>query len=173
MLYEEFISLNEFFPPFYSQPALGHFNDDGILDLFFQHSANGVMEVKPAFFISRYELDIRSSPLHSFLCSLWGFLAPFLLFLPSQAQVVDGAKGHLLWSAEFVCPHLVLQTSSISTSTGNSAFLFWASEPITAQKNVTKTTVSLPQKIIAAKHHLYRNEAQSTLLYMTRVRGSG
>uniref|UniRef100_A0A8D3C2Z2 Family with sequence similarity 234 member B n=1 Tax=Scophthalmus maximus TaxID=52904 RepID=A0A8D3C2Z2_SCOMX len=89
-------------PPIHSQPAPGHFNDDGILDLFFQHSANGIM----------------------------------------QAQVVDGATGHILWSAEFVCPRLVLQTSAIYTSTGQSAFLFWASEPINVQKNVTKTTVA-------------------------------
>ncbi|XP_022623220.1 protein FAM234B [Seriola dumerili] len=88
--------------PIHSQPALGHYNDDGILDLFFQHSANGIME----------------------------------------AQVIDGANGHLLWSAEFVCPRLVLQTSAISTSTGQSAFLFWASEPINAQRNATKTTVA-------------------------------
>ncbi|XP_067334294.1 protein FAM234B isoform X2 [Channa argus] len=85
--------------PIHSQPSLGHFNDDGVLDLFFQHSANGIME----------------------------------------AQVVDGANGHPLWSAEFVCPRLVLETSAISTSTGQSVFLFWASEPI---KNGSKTTVA-------------------------------
>ncbi|XP_069557387.1 protein FAM234B [Brachyistius frenatus] len=88
--------------PIHSQPAPGHFNDDGVLDLFIQHSANGVM----------------------------------------KAQIVDGANGHLLWVAEFVCPRLVLDISSISTSTGQSAFLFWASEPIKAQRNVTKTTVA-------------------------------
>ncbi|XP_065821069.1 protein FAM234B [Labrus bergylta] len=59
-----------------------------------------------------------------------------------QAQVVDGAKGKLLWSAEFVCPGLMLESSAILTSTGQSAFLFWASDPIRTQKNVTKTTVS-------------------------------
>ncbi|XP_034395439.1 protein FAM234B [Cyclopterus lumpus] len=85
-----------------NQPVPGHFNDDGILDLFVQNSAYGVM----------------------------------------KAMVVDGANGHLLWSAEFVCPHLVLETSAISTSTGQSAFLFWASDPIKAQKNVTEATVS-------------------------------
>ncbi|XP_072225140.1 protein FAM234B [Leuresthes tenuis] len=88
--------------PIHSQPAPGHFNDDGILDLFVQHSANGVM----------------------------------------KAQIVDGANGHLLWAAEFVCPRLVLETSAISTSTGQSAFLFWASEPIPATRNVTKRTVA-------------------------------
>lgn len=85
----------------HSQPVSGHFNDDGILDIFLQHSANGVMKV----------------------------------------QIIDGANGHLLWSAEFLCPRLDLESSAISTSTGLSAFLFWASEPIRAQKNVTKTTV--------------------------------
>ncbi|XP_029294130.1 protein FAM234B [Cottoperca gobio] len=88
-------------PSIHSQPAPGHFNDDGILDLFIQHSANGIM----------------------------------------QAQVIDGANAHLLWSAEFVCPRLVLETSAISTSTGQSAFLFWASDPIKAL-NGTKTTVA-------------------------------
>lgn len=29
-----------------SQPVAGHFNSDGILDLFIQHSSNGVMKVK-------------------------------------------------------------------------------------------------------------------------------
>lgn len=68
----------------------------------------------------------------------------FLLVSVSQAQVVDGANGHLLWLAEFVCPCLILETSVVATSTGRSAFLFWASEPIKVQKNVTRTTVSLP-----------------------------
>nr|XP_020480566.1 protein FAM234B isoform X1 [Monopterus albus] len=86
--------------PIHSQPALGHFSADGILDLFFQHSANGVME----------------------------------------AQVIDGDSGRLLWSAEFVCPGLVLEASVVSTLTGQSVFLFWASEPIKVQKNVTRTT---------------------------------
>ncbi|KAF1379169.1 hypothetical protein PFLUV_G00173280 [Perca fluviatilis] len=88
--------------PIHSQPAPGHFNDDAILDIFIQHSANGIM----------------------------------------KAQIVDGANGHLLWSAEFVCPRPVLEPSAISTSTGQSAFLFWAGDPIKAQKNITKTTVA-------------------------------
>uniref|UniRef100_A0A3P8T5W7 Family with sequence similarity 234 member B n=1 Tax=Amphiprion percula TaxID=161767 RepID=A0A3P8T5W7_AMPPE len=88
--------------PIHSQPTLGHFNDDGILDLFIQHSANGTM----------------------------------------KTQIVDGANRDVLWTSEFVCPHLVLEASAISTSTGQSAFLFWASEPIKAQRNVTKTTVT-------------------------------
>uniref|UniRef100_A0A3Q4G2F4 Family with sequence similarity 234 member B n=1 Tax=Neolamprologus brichardi TaxID=32507 RepID=A0A3Q4G2F4_NEOBR len=80
-----------------SQPVAGHFNSDGILDLFIQHSSNGVM----------------------------------------KTLIIDGANGTRLWAAEFVCPHLRLETSAISTSTGQSAFLFWASDPIKAQKNVS------------------------------------
>lgn len=30
----------------HSQPVPGHFNDDNILDLFIQSSANGIMQVK-------------------------------------------------------------------------------------------------------------------------------
>ncbi|XP_028311063.1 protein FAM234B [Gouania willdenowi] len=88
--------------PIHTQPAPGHFNNDGVPDIFSQHSANGVM----------------------------------------KAQIVDGASGRLLWSSEFVCPRLHLETAAISTSTGQSAFLFWASDPIRAQGVVTKTTVA-------------------------------
>uniref|UniRef100_A0A3P9KAQ2 Family with sequence similarity 234 member B n=1 Tax=Oryzias latipes TaxID=8090 RepID=A0A3P9KAQ2_ORYLA len=89
-------------PPIHSQPAVGHFNDDGVLDLFIQHSANGIM----------------------------------------KTLIVNGSNGHLLWAAEFVCPRLILDTSVVSTSTGQSAFLFWASDPITAQRNATKSTTA-------------------------------
>lgn len=62
-----------------------------------------------------------------------------------QAEVIDGVDGHLLWTAEFVCPRLVLEASAMSTSTGLSAFVFWASEPIKAE-TVPKATVSLPRE---------------------------
>eukprot|EP00066_Takifugu_rubripes_P012576 XP_011601842.1 PREDICTED: uncharacterized protein KIAA1467 homolog [Takifugu rubripes] len=88
--------------PIHSQPAPGHFNDDGVLDLFIQSSANGIM----------------------------------------KAQVVDGASGRLLWEAEFVCPRVRLDASAVATSAGQSAVLFWASEPIRAQKSVSKATVA-------------------------------
>uniref|UniRef100_A0A3Q1EJD0 Family with sequence similarity 234 member B n=1 Tax=Acanthochromis polyacanthus TaxID=80966 RepID=A0A3Q1EJD0_9TELE len=94
--------------PIHSQPTLGHFNDDGILDLFIQHSANGTM----------------------------------------KTQIIDGANRDVLWTSEFVCPRLILEASAISTSTGQSAFLFWAGEPIKAQRNVTKTTVTAPEPLI-------------------------
>ncbi|KAM4635349.1 protein FAM234B isoform 2-T2 [Polymixia lowei] len=57
-------------------------------------------------------------------------------------KIIDGASGHILWAEEFLCPHLVLEASSIATTTGLSAFLFWASEPIRTQKNITKATVA-------------------------------
>ncbi|CAL8302039.1 unnamed protein product [Merluccius merluccius] len=88
--------------PIHSQPVSGHFNGDGIPDLFIQHSANGIRKV----------------------------------------QIVDGARGHILWKAEFVCPHLVLEASAVQTTMGLSSFLFWASQPITAKKSPTKTTVA-------------------------------
>uniref|UniRef100_H3CZT4 Family with sequence similarity 234 member B n=1 Tax=Tetraodon nigroviridis TaxID=99883 RepID=H3CZT4_TETNG len=88
--------------PIHSQPAPGHFNDDGVPDLFIQSSANGIM----------------------------------------QAQVVDGASGRRLWAAEFVCPRVRLEASAVSTSAGQSAFLFWASEPIRAQESITKATAA-------------------------------
>ncbi|KAM4716461.1 protein FAM234B [Anableps anableps] len=88
--------------PIHSEPALGHFNNDGVLDLFVQHSANGIM----------------------------------------TAQIINGANGTSLWKAEFVCPRLVLKASAISTSTGQSVFLFWASEPIKTQGNVARTTMA-------------------------------
>ncbi|XP_051904460.1 protein FAM234B [Hippocampus zosterae] len=96
--------------PIHSQPTPGHFNEDGILDLFFQHSANGIM----------------------------------------KAQVIDGANGRPLWTAQFVCPRLVLETAAVSTSTGLSAFVFWASEPIGARTNITKATVA-PPAVVAAE----------------------
>ncbi|KAJ3600472.1 hypothetical protein NHX12_031453 [Muraenolepis orangiensis] len=88
--------------PIHSQPVSGHFNEDGIPDLFIQHSANGIRKV----------------------------------------QIVDGASGHILWKAEFLCPHLVLEASAVQTTMGLSSFLFWASQPIPAKKSPTKTTVA-------------------------------
>ncbi|XP_014328733.1 protein FAM234B [Xiphophorus maculatus] len=86
----------------HSEPALGHFNGDGVLDLFVQHSANGIM----------------------------------------TALILSGASGTPLWKAEFVCPRLVLEASAVSTSTGQSVFLFWGSEPIRAQRNAPRTTMA-------------------------------
>lgn len=90
----------------HSRPAIGHFNDDGVPDLFIQQSANGVRKV----------------------------------------QIIDGAQGRSLWEAEFVCPRLVLEASTILTTTGQSVFLFWAGDPLPASKNVTK--VSSPEPVL-------------------------
>ncbi|KAG7262384.1 hypothetical protein CRUP_018308 [Coryphaenoides rupestris] len=100
--------------PIHSQPVSGHFNKDGIPDLFIQHSANGIRKV----------------------------------------QIVDGASGHILWKAEFLCPHLVLEASAIQTTMGLSSFLFWASQPITAKKSSAKTTMAPG---IASAEPLIRN----------------
>lgn len=77
-------------------------------------------------------------PVSSFSSRLL-FSSPLLF--ASQAQVVSGSSGRGLWSAEFVCPYLHLDPTAIATSGERSIFLFWASEPIRAQRNATKTTV--------------------------------
>ncbi|XP_071028231.1 protein FAM234B-like isoform X1 [Oncorhynchus clarkii lewisi] len=58
-----------------------------------------------------------------------------------KVQVVDGASGRSLWETEFICPRLDLEGTSIMTS-GQSAFLFWAGDPVRPPKNLTKTTVA-------------------------------
>lgn len=58
-----------------------------------------------------------------------------------KVQVFNGANGRGLWSAQFICPSLKLEGSSIATTSGLSAFLFWAGDPLKATKNVTKTTM--------------------------------
>ncbi|XP_018593961.1 protein FAM234B isoform X2 [Scleropages formosus] len=58
-----------------------------------------------------------------------------------KIQIIDGGNGRVLWEAEFVCPHSVLEGSSLLTTSGLSVFLFWAGDPQSA-KNLTKTTVS-------------------------------
>uniref|UniRef100_A0A3Q0T4Z2 Family with sequence similarity 234 member B n=1 Tax=Amphilophus citrinellus TaxID=61819 RepID=A0A3Q0T4Z2_AMPCI len=70
--------------PIHSQPAAGYFNNDGILDLFIQHSSN----------VQRLTCSMKLS-------------------------------------------FRFTETSAISTSAGQSTFLFWASEPIKAQRNVS------------------------------------
>lgn len=58
-----------------------------------------------------------------------------------KVQVVDGASGRSLWETEFICPRLDLEGTSIMTS-GQSAFLFWAGDPVRPPKNLTTTTVA-------------------------------
>ncbi|XP_010894999.2 protein FAM234B isoform X2 [Esox lucius] len=59
-----------------------------------------------------------------------------------KIQVIDGARGRSLWETEFICPRLDLEGSSVMTTSGQSAFLFWAGDPLRPQKNLTKTTVA-------------------------------
>ncbi|XP_060760153.1 protein FAM234B isoform X2 [Neoarius graeffei] len=63
-----------------------------------------------------------------------------------KVQIVDGAQGQSLWEAEFVCPFLALEGSTVLTTSGQSAFLFWAGDPLPASKNVTK--VSPPEPVL-------------------------
>ncbi|XP_066530545.1 protein FAM234B isoform X2 [Hoplias malabaricus] len=63
-----------------------------------------------------------------------------------KVQIIDGAKGVCLWEAEFVCPRLVLEGSSILTTAGQSVFLFWAGDLLPPSRNVTK--VSTPEPVL-------------------------
>ena len=47
-----------------------------------------------------------------------------------------------VWEAEFVCPRLVLEGSSILTIGGQSAFLFWAGDPLPHSRNATMARLS-------------------------------
>ncbi len=57
-----------------------------------------------------------------------------------QVQIVDGAQGRSLWEAEFVCPRLAVEDSSVLTASGQSVFLFWAGDPLAQPQNVSKAT---------------------------------
>ncbi|KAJ8387541.1 hypothetical protein AAFF_G00152370 [Aldrovandia affinis] len=58
-----------------------------------------------------------------------------------KVQLIDGASGKGLWEAEFVCPQLELEGSTIMTASGLSVFLFWAGE-LQGLRNLTKTAAS-------------------------------
>ncbi|XP_031428204.1 protein FAM234B isoform X2 [Clupea harengus] len=69
-----------------------------------------------------------------------------------KVQIIDGANGHSLWEAEFVCPRLVLEGSSVMTTSGQSVFLFWAGDPLRPQRNITKvSTASTPTDPVVRK----------------------
>lgn len=57
-----------------------------------------------------------------------------------QVQIVDGAQGRSLWEAEFVCPRLAVEDSSVLTASGQSVFLFWAGDPLAQPQNISKAT---------------------------------
>ncbi|MBN3315930.1 F234B protein, partial [Atractosteus spatula] len=56
-----------------------------------------------------------------------------------KVQVIDGASGRSLWEAEFSSHFPGVRGSAVLTSTGRSAFLFWAGDP-RPSSNVTKAT---------------------------------
>uniref|UniRef100_A0A9J7YRM9 FAM234A/B beta-propeller domain-containing protein n=1 Tax=Cyprinus carpio carpio TaxID=630221 RepID=A0A9J7YRM9_CYPCA len=57
-----------------------------------------------------------------------------------KVQIMDGARGRSLWEAEFVCPRLAVEDSSVLTASGQSVFLFWAGDPLAQPQNVSKAT---------------------------------
>uniref|UniRef100_A0A4W4FAK6 Family with sequence similarity 234 member B n=1 Tax=Electrophorus electricus TaxID=8005 RepID=A0A4W4FAK6_ELEEL len=61
-----------------------------------------------------------------------------------KVQIIDGASGRCLWEVEFVCPRLVLEGSSIMTTSGQSVFLFWAGDPLLPLRNITKVNTPEP-----------------------------
>lgn len=61
-----------------------------------------------------------------------------------KVQIIDGALGRSLWEAEFVCPRLAVEDSSVLTTSGQSVFLFWAGDPLTHTLNASKAAVAEP-----------------------------
>lgn len=61
-----------------------------------------------------------------------------------KVQIIDGARGRSLWEAEFVCPRLAVEDSSVLTASGQSVFLFWAGDPLTHTLNASKAAVAEP-----------------------------
>ncbi|XP_050960596.1 protein FAM234B [Labeo rohita] len=59
-----------------------------------------------------------------------------------KVLIVDGARGRSLWEAEFVCPRLAVEDSSILTASGQSVFLFWAGDPLAQQQNASKAAAA-------------------------------
>ncbi|XP_073691411.1 protein FAM234B-like [Garra rufa] len=59
-----------------------------------------------------------------------------------KVQIVDGARGRSLWEAEFVCPRLAVEDSSVLTASGQSVFLFWAGDPLAQTQNTTKAAAA-------------------------------
>ncbi|XP_016376370.1 protein FAM234B-like [Sinocyclocheilus rhinocerous] len=64
-----------------------------------------------------------------------------------KVQIVDGARGRSLWEAEFVCPRLAVEDSSVLTVTGQSVFLFWAGDPLAQPQNVSKVAEPVLRKL--------------------------
>ncbi|XP_069053160.1 protein FAM234B [Lepisosteus oculatus] len=71
-----------------------------------------------------------------------------------KVQVIDGASGRSLWEAEFSSHFPSVRGSAVLTSTGRSAFLFWAGDP-RPSSNVTKATASPGPQGSAVFQRLY------------------
>ncbi|KAJ8345221.1 hypothetical protein SKAU_G00294140 [Synaphobranchus kaupii] len=86
-----------------------------------------------------------------------------------KVQLIDGASGRGLWEAEFVCPQLDLEGSSIATSSGISAFLFWAGE-LQTLKNLTKAPAPqgvAPGNPVLRRLYLLHSAYPTALLELT------
>uniref|UniRef100_A0A8C2GID9 Family with sequence similarity 234 member B n=1 Tax=Cyprinus carpio TaxID=7962 RepID=A0A8C2GID9_CYPCA len=64
-----------------------------------------------------------------------------------KVQIMDGARGRSLWEAEFVCPRLAVEDSSVLTASGQSVFLFWAGDPLAQPQNVSKVAEPVLRKL--------------------------
>lgn len=64
-----------------------------------------------------------------------------------KMQIMDGARGRSLWEAEFVCPRLAVEDSSVLTASGQSVFLFWAGDPLAQPQNVSKVAEPVLRKL--------------------------
>ncbi|KAF5891635.1 protein FAM, partial [Clarias magur] len=81
-----------------------------------------------------------------------------------KVQIIDGAQGQSLWEAEFICPLLVLEGSTIMTTSGQSVFLFWAGDPLPASKNITKMN---PPEPVLRRLFLFHPEYPTILQELT------
>ncbi|XP_048847982.1 protein FAM234B isoform X2 [Brienomyrus brachyistius] len=86
-----------------------------------------------------------------------------------KVQVINGASGQNLWEAEFVCPRIHLQGSSLLTSSGQSAFLFWAGD-IQRPQNLsiaTPSPVESPADPVLRKLYLLHPAYPTILVELT------
>ncbi|MBN3300375.1 F234B protein, partial [Amia calva] len=84
-----------------------------------------------------------------------------------KVQVIDGSTGRSLWEAEFSCSLPELEGVAVRTSTGQSAFLFWAGE-LRPTSNVSKATVS-PGAPVSHRLYLLHPTYPTILLQLTET----
>lgn len=80
-------------PPIHRQPAPGHFHDGGVLDLFIQHSSDGVMQAQVVSGSSGR--------------GLWSaeFVCPYLHLDPTAIATSSGRSIFLFWASEPIRAH--------------------------------------------------------------------